>query len=442
MPRLDYGWCKTHGISNCPLEHPEVAQLKSRPQITATQLAQAQRVIQFANRPENNNKCKLYQRRIQFESREAVEKAGIDVAPAWQEQVVESVSASGQVTYDQTLMARLSSRLRGTVWRVDKQLGDQVRVGEVLALVEAVEVGKAKSELLLGLTQVDLKRMGLERTRQSYNKGALPLTSLNEAETELREAEIRVLAARQELINLGMPIRSEELRGFRPEEVSRRLQFLGIPESVSRTLDTNTTTANLLPIKASIAGSIVLREVVQGEVVEAGKVLFAVADTRQLWLTLAVRLEDAKAVAVGQPVFFRPDGSDMEVTGKISWISPAADEKTRTIAVRASLDNTLGQLRAFTFGAGRIILREEKEAVVVPNEAIQSDGDCMVVFVRDKNYFEKDAPKVFHVRTIRPGTRSEKFTEVAAGVLPGEVVATKGSGVLRAELLKNNLGEG
>ena len=110
--------------------------------------------------------------------------------------------------------------------------------------------------------------------------------------------------------------------------------------------------------------------------------------------------------------------------------------------MRASLDNTLGQLRAFTFGAGRIILREEKEAVVVPNEAIQSDGDCMVVFVRDKNYFEKDAPKVFHVRTIRPGTRSEKFTEVAAGVLPGEVVATKGSGVLRAELLKNNLGEG
>jgi cobalt-zinc-cadmium efflux system membrane fusion protein len=66
--------------------------------------------------------------------------------------------------------------------------------------------------------------------------------------------------------------------------------------------------------------------------------------------------------------------------------------------------------------------------------------------VRDKRYFDKDSPKVFHVRTVRVGGESEKFnekfTEILAGVLPGEVVATKGSDVLRAELSKNNLGEG
>ena len=54
----------------------------------------------------------------------------------------------------------------------------------------------------------------------------------------------------------------------------------------------------------------------------------------------------------------------------------------------------------------------------------------------------QDSPKVFHVRTVRLGAKNEKFTEIIAGVLPGEVVATKGSDVLRAELLKNNLGEG
>ena len=79
---------------------------------------------------------------------------------------------------------------------------------------------------------------------------------------------------------------------------------------------------------------------------------------------------------------------------------------------------------------------------MVPNEAIQTDGDCQIVFVRGKNYFDKDAAKVFHVRAIRPGTRNGQFTEVVVGVLPGEVVVTKGSGVLRSELLKNNLGEG
>jgi cobalt-zinc-cadmium efflux system membrane fusion protein len=64
------------------------------------------------------------------------------------------------------------------------------------------------------------------------------------------------------------------------------------------------------------------------------------------------------------------------------------------------------------------------------------------VFVRDKNFLHEGAPKVFHVRKVRPGARDDKYTEIIAGVLPGEVVATKGSGTLRGELLKNNLGEG
>jgi cobalt-zinc-cadmium efflux system membrane fusion protein len=321
-------------------------------------------------------------------------------------------------------------------------VGERVQRGEVLALVEAAEVGKAKSEFLLAQAQADLKRAAVERSRQAYNKGSLPLASLQELETALRETEIRLLSAQQELVNLGLPIRAEDVRGLRPEEVAHRLQFLGLPAELARGLDPKTTTANLIPVKSPIDGSVVLRDAVEGEVVDVAKVLFMVADTRRMWVTLDLRLEDAKQVALGQAVVFRPDGGDEETTGKISWISTAVDEKTRTLKVRADLDNASGRLRAFTFGTGQIILRQEKLAVIVPNEAIQSDGDCQVVFVRDKDFLEKDTAKVFHVRTIRSATRSGQFTEVAAGLWPGEIVATKGSGALRAELLKNNLGEG
>ena len=131
------------------------------------------------------------------------------------------------------------------------------------------------------------------------------------------------------------------------------------------------------------------------------------------------------------------------MSGKLVWISTAADQQTRMVAARAELPNPQGQLRDETFGAGRIILREEGEAVAVPHEAIHWEGCCQVVFVRDKGYFDSSqSPKVFHVRTVRLGAKSEKAVEIIAGVLPGEVVATKGSDVLRAELLKNNLGEG
>jgi multidrug efflux pump subunit AcrA (membrane-fusion protein) len=127
----------------------------------------------------------------------------------------------------------------------------------------------------------------------------------------------------------------------------------------------------------------------------------------------------------------------------LNWISTAADKQTRMIRVRAELPNSDGRLRDESFGSGRIILREEPEAIAVPNESVHWEGCCFVVFVRDKHYFDSpESPKVFHVRSVRIGAKSEKFTEIIAGVLPGEVIASKGSDVLTAQLLKNNLGEG
>jgi len=162
----------------------------------------------------------------------------------------------------------------------------------------------------------------------------------------------------------------------------------------------------------------------------------------QLWLTLDLRPEDVKAVKLGQPVRFRPDGSNDEATGSIAWISTEADHKTRTIKVRAVLDNAAGRLKANSFGTGRVLLREEPKATVVPNGAVQWDGDCYVVFVRDKDFLKAGAPKVFHTRTVRIGVKGDRHTEIIAGVLPGELVAVKGSSVLRAELLRASLGEG
>ena len=121
----------------------------------------------------------------------------------------------------------------------------------------------------------------------------------------------------------------------------------------------------------------------------------------------------------------------------------AADGQTRMVQVRADLPNPDGQLRDETFGTGRVILREEQDAVVVPARSIHWEGCCHIVFVRDKSYFASpESPKVFHVRSVRMGATNNGFTEIIAGVLPDEVVATQGSDVLRSQLLKNNLGEG
>ncbi len=445
LPRgKEYGWCKKHGVAECPLEHPDVAQLDKTPKITDEDFDRAERTLACDNRPENNPKCKLNKRRIQFASQKAVEKAGIDIAPVWQSPMIEAITANGEITYDQTRVARLSSRVSGTVWWVGKAIGDRVKRGDVLALIDAAEVGKAKSDLLQALALVEQKTRAKEAVDKLIKEGVYQQGSLHEVEANaaLREAEIRLVAAEQALMNLGLAITSNELKGLSPKELAKRLQFLGLPSEMATDPAYQTTTSNLFPLRATLDGVVVACDVVAGPPVDTAKQLFVIADTSNMWLNLDVRLEDTKRLMLGQPVYFRPDAKSTEVFGSVAWISTAVDEKTRTVKVRAELPNPDGRLKAFTFGSGRIILREEKNAIVVPNEAVHWEGCCYVVFVRDKNYLKDGSPKVFHVRIVRPAAKDETNTEIIAGVLPGEVVASKGSGTLRSELLKNNLGEG
>ncbi len=444
LPRgKDHGWCKEHGVHDCPLCYPEVAQSKQTPAIADADRQEAARALASAPRSENNPVCKNYLRRIQFTSLEAVKKAGVDVGLVERQPITESVLTNGQITYDQTRFASLSSRLPGTVWHVEKNVGDRVQAGEVLALVDAAEVGRAKTELIQALAQEELQKKIVNRLESLSSDGVVAGRQAQTARNEYVQARARLLSAQQALGNLGLPVNVEQLRGLSDEKLAQHLRLLGIPENHVQHLSPNETTANLLPLKAPMDGIIVARRVVAGEVVDASRVLFQLADTGRMWLTLNVSLEDAGKLSLGQPVRFRPDGNHGEVSGKLVWISTTADQQTRMVTARAELPNPNGQLRNETFGGGRIVLREEQEAIVVPNEAVHWEGCCHVVFVRDKGFFDsKESPKVFHVRTVRLGARNEKATEIVAGALPGEIVATKGSDVLRAELLKNNLGEG
>jgi cobalt-zinc-cadmium efflux system membrane fusion protein len=129
------------------------------------------------------------------------------------------------------------------------------------------------------------------------------------------------------------------------------------------------------------------------------------------------------------------EADDNPVTGAISWISTAVDEVTRTIKVRAEVDNEDDRLRANSFGQARIVVRATPNAIAVPSEAVQWEGCCHVVFVRLTD-------EIFATRKVILGARDAAYTELLVGLLPGEVVATTGSHVLKSEILKSKLGAG
>lgn len=443
LPRdKDYGWCKEHGVAQCPLHHPNVAQLKHSPSVPPEVFESAERALSLRRRSENNSRCKLHERRLQFASAEAVEKVGLEVDVAHQRPIIEAVVANGEIRYDETRMAPLVSRVSGTAWRVYKRVGDQVREGEILALIDAAEIGKAKAAFLQAITHVRHETTNVDKLKPLAASQTVSGRQFREAEATLEDAQIALHGAQQALTNLGFSIDGDELAAASIDEIAQDLRFLGLPDDLAARI--NTATSNLFPVKAPIDGVVVDRSLVAGEVVETNAPLFSVADVGQMWLMLDVREEDVKLLSLGQKVLFHPTNGDDEddVEGSLSWISTSVDDQTRTVEARVDVGNAAGRLRANTFGTGRIVLREEAQAVVVPTEALHWDGCCHVVFVRDKNYLTVGAPKFFHVRKVRPGVKSSSGTEIIVGLLPGEVIATKNSVVLEAQLLKSNLGAG
>ena len=189
-PPKDYGWCKEHGVHQCPFHHPDIAQLKSIPKILQADLERASRALALKPRPENNFACTSYQNRIQFESYNTVIKAGIDVDIVERAPIVEQIKVSGEVRYDETKLARLSSKSAGTVWRVEKQVGEHVKKGEILALIDAVGVGQAKSDLLAAMAQERLQKSIAQRLQGLAKQGATPARTAQEAETKYQTAHI------------------------------------------------------------------------------------------------------------------------------------------------------------------------------------------------------------------------------------------------------------
>jgi membrane fusion protein, heavy metal efflux system len=438
-----FGWCAEHGVAQCPWHHPELAQTKSVVTVTDADFDQARAALELRPRAKNNSNCQLHERRVQFASIEALNKAGVDIAIAKRSLMTEAITANGEVVYDATRSARLASRVTGSVYRVERRVGDVVRQGDVLALIDAAEVGRAKEELLQAIAQQRLTKAHVERLEGLGGTGAVAGRQVLEARAAADEARIRLIGADQALVNLGFPALAEDSSALEIDEIAARLRTLGLPEAMSSVAGA-ISSSNLIPLRSPLDGVVVSADVVAGEMAAANASLFEVADVSRLWLLLDVRAEDAKYVRIGQPARFRAgEGADEKpVEGAVSWISTAADDVTRTVRVRVDLTNEDGRLRANTFGTGQIVLRENPSAIVVPDEAIHHEGCCHIVFVRDKNFLRDGSPKFFHVRQVRAGAKDADGTEVIAGLLPGEVVAAKNSVVLRWQLLKGNLGAG
>jgi cobalt-zinc-cadmium efflux system membrane fusion protein len=370
-------------------------------------------------------------------SMEAVDRCGVAVGTASVGPVREFITAHGVVASDRSRMAELASPVAGTVWRVNKSVGQTVREGEALALISSATVGQAKTEFLQSALDLSIAAKRLERLQTVQD--AVRHREIWAAEADVREGRLRLLNAKQALVNLGLPIDYQPGAEISDEELVARVQFLGIPEAVRRELDPQTVTANLIAVKAPFDGVVINRECVTGEVVEPARPQFVIADVSRMWIGFDVAEEAAARLAVGQPAVFTLQGQAGQLECRLSWIGTAIDEKTRTIRVRAELENPIVStgrpgydghrlLKANSFGLGGICVRQEAAAVMLPRQAVQWDGNRSVVFR------PLDDGLSFEAVDVQVGATQGQRVEITSGISPGDPIVLAGGHVLKSEL--------
>jgi cobalt-zinc-cadmium efflux system membrane fusion protein len=216
-------------------------------------------------------------------------------------------------------------------------------------------------------------------------------------------------------------------------EVARqKLSALGLSESQIAALPQQP--VDSLPqqeIRAPIKGRVVERKVDLGMAVGRDNLeteLFVIVDLDRVWVDLAVSPADLTAVKEGQPVVVTTRAIKDRAQGEIVFISPALDKETRSARVIAEIANPAGIWRPGSFVTAAIAVEEQPASLVVPNSAIQTIEGNKVVFVRTPDGFEK--------RAVVSARSDHRFTEIAAGLQPGEVIAATNTFPLKAELLK------
>lgn len=328
---------------------------------------------------------------------------------AWQEARAGSldswIQAPGEITIPENHIAHIVPRVKGVSRKITVQLGQNVKQGQVLAVIESRELADAKAEYLAALERQDLAARSFEREEGLFKKKISSEEEFLKAKQAYMEAKIRKRVAGQKLIALGLS----------PETIKQ------LPERADNTLTS-------YELKAPFTGSIIRKHIVHGEVVDDTSEVFVLADLTVLNADLNVNSRDIVKVERGQPAEILVDNIMPWVPARVNYVEPLINRNTRSAIVRMDLDNSNGNYRPGTFVTGRVRTEVSNNIVAVPVDAVQNVEDQECVFIRTADGFA--------MRPVTTGKKNRTHIEIVAGLEEGELVVVKNAFHLKAELTK------
>ena len=334
---------------------------------------------------------------------DAAKATGIEIVTAGPVQMRRVLELPGEIALNKNRVAHVTPRLSGVVTEVRKKLGDRVKKGEVVAVLDSREWADLKSDALAAAQQVELARATFEREKQLFEKKISPEQEFLAAKQALAQVEIGLRTATEKLLALGLS----------QDEVDHLAQETRLAR---------------YSLRAPLDGVVIEKAVTVGEAVSEATDIFTIADLSTVWGEVTIYAHDLGAVRVGQTVTVRSKDLGEEATGKVSFIGPLIGEESRAASAHVDLPNPKGHWRPGLFVTVELAQEEIPVPVAISADALQTFRDWDVVFVQYGDQFE--------ARPLELGRSDGTWVEVISGLSAGENYAAKNSFVLKADLGK------
>ena len=349
-------------------------------------------------------------------------EAMIETQPAALSQQPDMLSVKGRVTLADDRTWRVGVRTVGSVVAVYAGLGDYIRKGQVLARYHADEVRDSRAQYRAAVSELERAKTAALQAQRNRDRAQRLLDLKAGSQQQVEQAQ-------QDLVTAQAAIRKFQIeveRGRDLLEDDLRVPADPPPNRKDETEDE-------VPIIAPADGYIIEKNVTPGKTVELSTVTFVIGDLSKVWMLASVRQEDLDKLRVGQPAFVTLPGLEgARFPGRIANLGQQFDPSTRVMQVRIELNNPNNRLRPEMLASAEIPVGARKPALLLPSDALQQIDGQDVVFVRT-------APDRFAVRPVRIGETSGGKTPVFEGVQPGDQVVTRGTFILKSQLLKSSL---
>ena len=355
--------------------------------------------------------------------------AKVEVAVVESRTLPTVIEVTGAVAPEESRVAHIRPLARGLIEDVSVSLGSRVEAGQALITFDNIELGELigtylseKAALQQTDSDLNVKRQTLERAQELIKLEAIAQQTL-----ELRRAE---------MLNAEAGVVSQRARVAKVEEQIHRF---GLTDSDLAKLTTAEgrnvhRTASHSVIRAPFAGVITSYDVAKGEVVQPDHELFTLTNLTTVWVQADVYEKDLGQIQRDSDVVVKVEaypGRTFE--GRLTFIADLIDPKTRTAKVRCVVANADGALKLDMFARVAIPTKDQRDALVVPQVAVQQVDNQPVVFVRrTATQFER--------RDVRLGTSAGELVEILDGLKVGETVVASGSFYFKTALLRERIG--